>query len=154
MTWIFYMPLWWPGGGIDTKMRISTESWPWRRKFSCCSCWDSNPQPFHDKSCALPLSCPCSLILHVEFVLWRVPAAKLIAASHSNIVSVVETWLKSVWKTYMYVGFTNLVTRTCVAVYWCLYIVALLPKKILFVLIFTITTNTRWKWAHFNLALC
>ena len=33
-------------GGTDTKIRGSTESWPWRRKFSRCSCRDSNLRPF------------------------------------------------------------------------------------------------------------
>ena len=37
----------------------STESWPWRRTFSCCSCWDLKPQPFNNKSGTQPLSCPC-----------------------------------------------------------------------------------------------
>ena len=31
----------------------STESWPWRRKFSCRSCGDSNPGPFDQESDAL-----------------------------------------------------------------------------------------------------
>ena len=30
------------GGGMDTEIRVSTESWPWRRKFSRRSCRDSN----------------------------------------------------------------------------------------------------------------
>ena len=29
---------------------VSTESWPWRRKFSHCSCGDMNPQAFDHKS--------------------------------------------------------------------------------------------------------
>ena len=29
-----------------TKVRVSTESWPWRRKFSCRSCRDSDLWPF------------------------------------------------------------------------------------------------------------
>ena len=32
---------------MDTKIRVSTESRPWRRKFSCCSCRDLNLQPFN-----------------------------------------------------------------------------------------------------------
>ena len=32
---------------------VSTESWPWRRKFSCRSRRDSNPQPFNHESSAL-----------------------------------------------------------------------------------------------------
>ena len=33
---------WWHGH----RIWVSTHSWLWRRKFSCCSCWDSNSQPF------------------------------------------------------------------------------------------------------------
>ena len=29
---------------------VSKESWLWRRTFSCCSCWDSNLQPFDHES--------------------------------------------------------------------------------------------------------
>ena len=35
------------------RVRVSTQSWLWRRKFSCHSCWDSNLQPFDYKSGAL-----------------------------------------------------------------------------------------------------
>ena len=41
------------GGGTDTKIRVSTESWPWRRKFSRCSSRDSNPRHFNHESGAL-----------------------------------------------------------------------------------------------------
>ena len=41
------------GGGMDTETRVSTESWPSRRKFSHCSYWDTNPRPFDYKSGAL-----------------------------------------------------------------------------------------------------
>ena len=44
----------------DTKIRFSTESWPWRIKFSCHSCWDSNPKPLDPKSVTLSQSHPCS----------------------------------------------------------------------------------------------
>ena len=37
-----------------------TESWLWRRMFSCHSCGDSNPQPFDHESGTLPLSYPHS----------------------------------------------------------------------------------------------
>ena len=39
-------------------VRVSTESWLWRRKFSHCSCRDSNSQPFHHESGALLTSYP------------------------------------------------------------------------------------------------
>ena len=38
------------GGGMDTEIRVSTENRPWRRKFSCHSCRDSNPWPFNHES--------------------------------------------------------------------------------------------------------
>ena len=35
---------------MDTKIRVSTESWPWRRKFAHSSCGDLNPGPTDHKS--------------------------------------------------------------------------------------------------------
>ena len=40
-------------GGTDTEIRVSTESRPWRRKFSRRSSRDSNPRPFNHESGAL-----------------------------------------------------------------------------------------------------
>ena len=40
-------------GGTDTEIRVSTESWSWRRKFSRRSCRDSNPWPFNHEFGAL-----------------------------------------------------------------------------------------------------
>ena len=40
-------------GGTDTEISVSTESWPWRRKFCRCSCRDLNPWPFNHKSSTL-----------------------------------------------------------------------------------------------------
>ena len=53
MTGIFYVLLRQHGGGTDTEIRVSTESRPWRRKFSRRSCRDSNPRPFNHESDAL-----------------------------------------------------------------------------------------------------
>ena len=39
-------------------IRVSTESYLWRRKFSCHSCLDSNSQPFNHKCGALPTNYP------------------------------------------------------------------------------------------------
>ena len=39
--------------GTDTEIRVSTESRPWRRKFSRRSSRDSNPRPFNHESGAL-----------------------------------------------------------------------------------------------------
>ena len=41
------------GGGTDTEIRVSTESWPWRRIFSRRSSRDLNPRPFNHESGAL-----------------------------------------------------------------------------------------------------
>ena len=38
---------------MDTEIRVSTGSWPWRRKFSRRFCRDSNPRPFDHESGAL-----------------------------------------------------------------------------------------------------
>ena len=45
-------------GRTDTEIRISTESRPWRRKFSRRSCRDSNPRPFRHESGALTTELP------------------------------------------------------------------------------------------------
>ena len=46
------------GSGSDTEIRVSTESRPWRRKFSCRCCRDSNPRPFNHESGALTTELP------------------------------------------------------------------------------------------------
>ena len=52
----------WPGSfmcycsktGVERILKwVSTENWSWRRKFSHCSCRDSNPRPFDHESGAL-----------------------------------------------------------------------------------------------------
>ena len=63
------------GWNMDTKRRVSTESWPWRRKLSCCSCRDLNPGPFNHKFDALTTE--LSLLPMTEnssryIILWRV----------------------------------------------------------------------------------
>ena len=51
---------------MDAEIRVITESWPWRRKFSCHSCRDLNLWPFNLESGTLSLTTelsplPCSL---------------------------------------------------------------------------------------------
>ena len=53
MTGIFYVLLHQHGGETDTVIRVSTESRPWRRKFSRRSYRDLNPGPFSHESGAL-----------------------------------------------------------------------------------------------------
>ena len=65
-------------GGTDTEIRVSTESRPWRRKFSRRSSRDSNPRPFDHESGALttelsppPKSnsrCRCPVVVVASFV--------------------------------------------------------------------------------------
>ena len=38
---------------MDTKIKVSTEIWPWRKIFCCRSCRDSNPWPFTHETSAL-----------------------------------------------------------------------------------------------------
>ena len=47
---VFYVLLRWHGSGTDTEIRVSTESWPSRTKFSLCSCQDSHLPPFNHES--------------------------------------------------------------------------------------------------------
>ena len=59
-------------GGTDTEIRVSTESRPWRRKFSRRSSRDSNPRPFNHESSALTteLSPPPPRPLFMFFVIY------------------------------------------------------------------------------------
>ena len=51
-------------GCTKVRLRVSTESWPWRRKFSCRSCRDSDLWPFsHEFSTQTAELSPCVLIL-------------------------------------------------------------------------------------------
>ena len=55
---------------MDTKIRVTTESWPWRRKFSHRSCRDLNLWPFNHESSALTTElsllpmCVCACMHH------------------------------------------------------------------------------------------
>ena len=49
---------------VTQRIRISTESQLWRRKFPPHSCRDSNLQPFNHDSSALPKSYPSSGYVH------------------------------------------------------------------------------------------
>ena len=49
------------------QIRVSTESKLWKRKFSHCSCWDSNLQPFDHESGTLPTSYPSSPLFNTVF---------------------------------------------------------------------------------------
>ena len=50
------------------RTRVSTQSWPWRRKSSCRSCRDSNSQPFDHESGTLTSKLswlPIIIIIHI-----------------------------------------------------------------------------------------
>ena len=53
-------------GLTDTEIRVSTESRPWRRKFSRRSSRDSNPRPFNHESGALTTELSPPLILGMK----------------------------------------------------------------------------------------
>ena len=52
MIRVFYVPLQWHRGGKDTQQESAQKVNS--RKFSCCSCWLSNPRPSNHKSSTLP----------------------------------------------------------------------------------------------------
>ena len=113
----FYLLLQQHRGGTDTKIRVSTESWPWRRQFYHCSCRDSNPRPFDHKSGTLPLShhhspacvhvshmcyCHTALLLALDglLLLWLTLPDDLHAIWGCKLV------LDGLW-TYVSVGWVN-----------------------------------------------
>ena len=56
---------------MDTDIRVSTESRPWRRKFSHHSCRDLNPGPFSHESGALTTELspsPSKVVVFVCFI--------------------------------------------------------------------------------------
>ena len=61
-------------GGTDTEIRVSTESWFWRKKVSCRSYWDSNQTASYHESIALPLSYPAPTC--VQFLLLSISQSK------------------------------------------------------------------------------
>ena len=66
------------------KMRVSTESWPWRRKFARCSCRDSNPGPSDHESAVLTLSCPRFSCVHLCRSACEHKSMFMYPATHSN----------------------------------------------------------------------
>ena len=77
MTEIIYILLQWHGDGIDTEIKVGTESWPEGRKFLCRSGGDLNLQHFDHESGALPLSYPCSTAELSLLYHWAIPALPL-----------------------------------------------------------------------------
>ena len=107
----------------DTEIRVSVESWPWRRKFSHHSCWDSNPRPFdHQSGTLTPVIYPCSpcstipglclnccvfvcssgclccMFMHIGVDVWQTEAACVCAAVHTFVCMFMRIIL-AVWHT-------------------------------------------------------
>jgi len=63
---------------MDTEIRVSTESRPWRRKFSRRSSRDLNPRPFNHESGALTteLSPPLCILIYLCLHLYYIDKAK------------------------------------------------------------------------------
>ena len=57
-------------GGMDTEIRVSTESWPWRTKFSHHSCGDLNLGPFDHESNTLTTELSPFLESLVRWLQW------------------------------------------------------------------------------------
>ena len=94
MTGIFYVLLRKRGFGADTEIRVRTENWPWRRKFSRRSCRDSNPRPFGHESVDLALGYsryPCSLGTLLSLALTHDEISRrFISVSHNNVCDTVS----------------------------------------------------------------
>ena len=92
MTGLIYILLQWHGDGMDTEIKVGTESWPSGRKFFCHSCWDLNLQHFDHESVALPLSCPCSTTELSLLYHWAIPALPLSCPCSTTELSLPYHW--------------------------------------------------------------
>ena len=85
------------GGGMDTKIRVSIVSWPWKRKLSCCSCWDSNLQPFDCEASTLPelsplLLFPLLYMISDSSIAWGLKCQYILCIKYKG-----KTCFKSLW---------------------------------------------------------
>ena len=84
---------------------VSTKSWPWRRKLSHHSSWDSNPKPFNHESGALTTELSmlhvhqsaCKCLLHTTFTN---PKQNTCTHSHTQKIYI-----------YIYTDFTQTIHR-------------------------------------------
>ena len=67
MTGIVYVLLRYHEGGTATEIRVSRDWWPWRSKFSRCSCRVSNPRLLDHEPGALTTECPSDMIVWLSF---------------------------------------------------------------------------------------
>ena len=94
------------------QIRVGTKSWPWRRKFSHCSCRDLNPRPFNHKSSALTtelsplLWCPASALWRLTFsahseLCWCFHSPSTLTGTSGSLTSCVQffacLYLCDVW---------------------------------------------------------
>ena len=75
------------------RIRVSTQSWLWRRKFSCRSCQDSNLQPFDHESSALTNKCHTQQL----YISDQNRSAWLVGASKNKLTRInkINFWFKS-----------------------------------------------------------
>ena len=94
MTGIFYELLQQHRGGTDTEMRVSTESWPWRKKFSHFSSRDSNPGLFNHESRALTTELmPTPPFLRLTLNLISVWNRVSLSVQNTQVLLWCEMWL-------------------------------------------------------------
>ena len=86
------------GGEIDTKIKVSAQIWPKRRKLCC---WESNPRPFEFdcESSAQPLSYPSS----PDLAIWPYSWLKIIQPCVSSFLHF--TWTQKLFTCIYFLFF-------------------------------------------------
>ena len=88
------------------KKRVSTESWPWRRKFCC-----SSNQPYNRRPSILPPRYPCSM----PFYKFLLPHCHQFFLFYYVLFTVCEFWKDfSVWTLYTFTLSHSTVNPQCV----------------------------------------
>ena len=104
------------GGGMDTKIGINTESWPWRIFFSC---QDSNLWPFSYKSSALiiELSLLCFSLetcIDINCLPWFKLCVQCISVSFclwTRLANPELKWRQNCWGNWMMMSLVTLLRR-------------------------------------------
>ena len=116
---------------MDTEIRVSTESWPWRRKFSCSLSRDSNLWPFNHKSGALTTCCSlvwwavsqgACLFFGEKTFCWSclIPLSLGTACKGGNpAASLLRTWAPSDWKSATPLTTSSAPTTTRICAHSC-----------------------------------
>ena len=100
---------------MDTEIRVSTEGWLWRKKFSCYFCWDSNSRHFDDESIAPPLSHPHSPFkIYIQQTSPRPQNTFVISFTTRNktVVTILVTTARAQAQTCSIILTQNKITRT------------------------------------------